>query len=258
MAALLGVETEIVHELRAHLDAAISISQMSGEEIADKWSKLQATVSVMLNRKLAEPGDDLFSTIALEHRKRNTMTEAQLTGLVLTLLTAGVLTPIAQITNGLATLLRNRDQYELLVQKPSLIPLAVEEVLRYNSTVEIDHLRVLTDDVEIAGVQLPSGSPVFTSITSANRDSAQFSAPDEFNIVRSPNPHIAFGYGPHACPAASFSRMFLVAFYSFLVGRFPDLQLATSFEDLQRRGPGLHSVEIEQLLVTWATSGDGR
>lgn len=253
MAELLGVETEVVHGIRAHLDAAISINQLDDDEIAYRWSRLEADVVGLLNRKLADPGDDLLSTIALENRCQNAMNEAQITGLVLTLLTAGVLTPIAQITNGLATLLRHRDQYERLVQDPSLIPLAVEEVLRFNSTVEIDHLRVLTDDVELAGVEMPAGSGVFTSITSANRDSERFSAPDDFNALRSPNPHIAFGYGPHACPAAPFSRMFLIAFYTALVRQFPDLRLATSFEDLRRRGPGLHSVEIEQLLITWST-----
>lgn len=100
---------------------------------------------------------------------------------------------------------------------------------------------------------LPEPRPAFTSITSANRDSDQFLDPDEFDVERNPNEHIAFGYGPHACPASAYSRMCLTTFFTSLTQRFPQLQLARPFEDLERRGKGLHSVGIKELLVTWPT-----
>lgn len=67
------------------------------------------------------------------------------------------------------------------------------------------------------------------------------------------NVNIAFGYGPHACPASAYSRMCLTTFFTSLTQRFPQLQLARPFEDLERRGKGLHSVGIKELLVTWPT-----
>lgn len=218
-----------------------------------RWSALCTMVIDILHRKLAEPGDDLLSTIAQANRQQSTMTDEQVVGMLLTVVIGGVDTPIAVITNGLASLLHHRDQYERLVEDPGRVARAVEEIVRFNPATEIEHLRVVTEDVVIAGTALSAGSPAFTSITSANRDSDQFLDPDEFDVERNPNEHIAFGYGPHACPASAYSRMCLTTFFTSLTQRFPQLQLARPFEDLERRGKGLHSVGIKELLVTWPT-----
>lgn len=253
MAKLLGVEPETVHELAAHVDAAMSVCEIGDEEVSRRWSALCTMVIDILHRKLAEPGDDLLSTIAQANRQQSTMTDEQVVGMLLTVVIGGVDTPIAVITNGLASLLHHRDQYERLVEYPGRVARAVEEIVRFNPATEIEHLRVVTEDVVIAGTALSAGSPAFTSITSANRDSDQFLDPDEFDVERNPNEHIAFGYGPHACPASAYSRMCLTTFFTSLTQRFPQLQLARPFEDLERRGKGLHSVGIKELLVTWPT-----
>lgn len=253
MAKLLGVEPETVHELAAHVDAAMSVCEIGDEEVSRRWSALCTMVIDILHRKLAEPGDDLLSTIAQANRQQSTMTDEQVVGMLLTVVIGGVDTPIAVITNGLASLLHHRDQYERLVEDPGRVARAVEEIVRFNPATEIEHLRVVTEDVVIAGTALSAGSPAFTSITSANRDSDQFLDPDEFDVERNPNEHIAFGYGPHACPASAYSRMCLTTFFTSLTQRFPQLQLARPFEDLERRGKGLHSVGIKELPVTWPT-----
>lgn len=253
MAKLLGVEPETVHELAAHVDAAMSVCEIGDEEVSRRWSALCTMVIDILHRKLAEPGDDLLSTIAQANRQQSTMTDEQVVGMLLTVVIGGVDTPIAVITNGLASLLHHRDQYERLVEDPGRVARAVEEIVRFNPATEIEHLRVVTEDVVIAGTALSAGSPAFTSITSANRDSDQFLDPDEFDVERNPNEHIAFGYGPHACPASAYSRMCLTTFFTSLTQRFSQLQLARPFEDLERRGKGLHSVGIKELLVTWPT-----
>lgn len=251
MAELLGVTTGVVAELRNHLDAAISIDEVAEDEIARRWAELSDMVGTQLEHKLANPADDLLSTIATAHRAEQAMTDSEVVGMILSLVTPGVVTPIVQITNGLATLLRHRDQYEALVRDPSLVPSAVEEILRFNAPVEVDHLRITTEDVVLDDTLIPAGSSVFPSITSADRDERRFSAPDEFNIERNPNPHIAFGHGPHACPASALARMFLTIFFGTLVERFPGLELASSFDDLARRAEGLHSVDVKELLITW-------
>ncbi|MCD2157885.1 cytochrome P450 [Rhodococcus cerastii] len=251
MAELLGVSTEVVVELRRHLDAAISISEVTDTEITRLWSELSTLVQAQLADKRAHPGDDLLSTITRTDHPGPTMTETEVIGIVLSILTPGVVTPIVQITNGLATLLHHRQQYLALVQDRTLVPAAVEEILRFNAPVEVDHLRMTTTEVTLAGTTLPAHSAVFPSITAANRDERRFEAPDEFDIHRRPNPHIAFGHGPHACPASSLARVFLTIFFDALVHRFPDLALAGDWDDLTRRAPGLHSVDVEELLLTW-------
>lgn len=258
MAELLGISAQEVAELRNHLDAAISISEVADTELVRRWTELCDSANALLARKRATPGDDLLSAIVHAHTSDDTVTDTDVVGVILSLITPGVVTPIVQITNGLATLLHHHTQYGALVHNPDLVPSAVEEILRFNAPVEVDHLRVTTTDVTIADTPLPAGSSVFPSITAANRDERQFDAPEDFDIHRAPNPHIAFGHGPHACPASALARVYLNVFFRTLVRRFPTLALATRWEDLARRAPGLHSVDVRELLVTWTERDNGR
>lgn len=260
LAELLGVEPDVLHTLRGHLVAAMSITEVWDGEITRRWSQLSTMVDELLRGKLADPGDDLLTAIAGIHHQRPVMNADQLVALVLSLVIPGVVDPIGSVTTGVMALLHHRDQYARLVEAPDLVPSGVEELLRFSAAIELDHPRVVTKSALLGGVALSAGTQVFTSITAANRDPFHFVNPDVLDVGRTPNRHLAFGHGPHRCPAMPFVRTFLTDFLTALVGRFRDLQLALPLEELRmyRRPNGSRRVCVEQLLVTWATPNGSR
>jgi cytochrome P450 PksS len=171
--------------------------------------------------------------------------------MVFLLLVAGHETTVNLIGNGLLALIQNSDQMERLQNDPSLIKPAVEELLRFGSPLETATERYAREDVTIAGVTIPRGSLVFAVIASANRDEQYFSEPDRLDITREPNPHLAFGMGPHYCLGAPLARLEGQIAISSLLRRTVRLTLAT--EKLRWR-PGLVLRGLESLPVeiAWA------
>jgi cytochrome P450 len=118
--------------------------------------------------------------------------------------------------------MQDRDQIELLRSHPELIDSAVEEILRYVSPI-ICFRRTALRDTEIRGRAIRAGERVLMLYQSANRDEGVFTEPDRFDVTRSPNPHLAFGIGPHFCLGANLARMELKVMVETLVDRFPDM-----------------------------------
>ncbi|MFI1797610.1 cytochrome P450 [Streptomyces sp. NPDC020379] len=129
------------------------------------------------------------------------------------------------IPGGLLTLLDHPAQYELFRTEPATTDTAVEEVLRYWPPV-IDFRRTATRDTELAGVRIRRGEKVVVYHASANRDESVFPDPDRFDITRTPNDHVSFGYGPHFCLGAHLARTQLRAMLRAAVDRLPGLELA--------------------------------
>ena len=111
-------------------------------------------------------------------------------------------TTASSITNGMFMLTQHPAQFDRLKADPSLVPSAVEEVLRFRSPVQLSLTRRTTDDVEIAGVTIPRGSTVVVALAGADREPGKFEDPDTFDIGRSPNKHLSFGNGGHFCLGA--------------------------------------------------------
>jgi cytochrome P450 len=124
------------------------------------------------------------------------------------------------------SLVEHPGQLARLAASPELLPLAVEEVLRYRSPVQAA-FRVTRRPVELHGQAIPAGALVLTMIGSANRDPAQFSAPDHFDVGRSPNPHVAFGHGIHFCVGAPLARLEARVALGELLARVRRLELAS-------------------------------
>jgi cytochrome P450 family 142 subfamily A polypeptide 1 len=166
------------------------------------------------------PADDLISVWAAAGMDPLTMMHE--TGLFIA---GGAETTRTAIARGLAILAEHPDQWEAAAADPALIPGLVEEVIRWVTPLNNMFRRVLSDD-HIGEQPVQEGDRVMLVYPSANRDDAVFDEPDRFDVRREPNPHLAFGFGPHFCMGASLARLELKVMFSELLRRLPDLHLA--------------------------------
>jgi cholest-4-en-3-one 26-monooxygenase len=142
------------------------------------------------------------------------------------LVVAGNETTRTVTTNGMWDLLRHPEQYRALRDDPSLIPGAVEEILRFNPAVHAFR-RTATADTEIRGVKIKEDDKIILWYPSANRDEDIFENPSQFDIRRNPNPHLSFGVGEHYCLGANLARMELQRIFEAIMTRLPELELAS-------------------------------
>jgi len=145
-------------------------------------------------------------------------------------------------------LTRNPGQLERLYRSPELMPSAIEEMLRYDGPVQ-STMRYIRQDTEIAGTTVTAGSLIFVLLAAANRDPAQFSEPEKFDIARSPNDHLAFGEGIHFCLGAPLARMEGAIAIGALLARYRRMRPAAPEAPLAYKGSfflrGLASLPLE-------------
>jgi cytochrome P450 family 142 subfamily A polypeptide 1 len=153
------------------------------------------------------------------------------------------------ISGGTAELLAHPDQVDRLTADPELLPSAVEEMLRWVSPIK-NMARVATRDVELEGASIKARQELILLYPSANRDAAVFDDPDTFDITRSPNPHLAFGFGAHFCLGNQLARLELKVMTERLLARLPDLHLTTALSALPRR-PANFISGIEEMPVAF-------
>jgi cytochrome P450 len=171
-----------------------------------------------------EPGDDLTTRLVQVEEQGSKLTNEELTANIILLFGAGHETTVNLIGNGLLALFRNPDQLALLRERPELITNAIEEFLRYDSSVQITG-RTALEDVELGGVPIAKGEAVLCALGGANRDPAVYPDPDRLDITRhNIRPH-SFGGGIHYCLGAQLARIEAEVAISTLLRRFPDLAL---------------------------------
>lgn len=181
--------------------------------------------SELATHRTAAPGDDLISVLIGAHNNDGLLTFNEAQGNALLLLVGGNETTRNVISGGLQALLADRTQWDALVSDPSLIPGAVEECLRWVTPI-VSMSRVATRDIDVRGVTIPEGYQVLMMYPSANRDETVFEDPMRFDLHRDPNPHIAFGFGPHFCLGSSLARLEIRVVLEELVKRIPTLRIA--------------------------------
>ena len=181
----------------------------------------------------AEPTDDLMSTLVHAEVDGHHLTEDQVIMDSLLLLIGGDETSRHVITGGIYQLLVEPSRWATLREDRSLIPTAVEEMLRWVSPIK-NMARTATADVELAGQRIPAGEKVMLLYPSANRDEAVFPDASTFDLRRTPNEHVAFGFGPHFCLGASLARLELRVVLEELLDRVPDLALVDHREPALR------------------------
>jgi len=191
--------------------------------------KLASGEMFMYANKLAErarkfPGDDLGTALLNAEVDGQRLSELDFNSFFLLLSIAGNETTRTVTTNGMFNLIEHPDQYRLLHDDPSLVSSAIEEMLRYNPPVHYFR-RTVTADTELRGVKLRENDKISLWYPSANRDEDVFTDADTFDIRRSPNDHLAFGFGEHYCLGANLARLELQAMFRELVRRLPDIEL---------------------------------
>lgn len=202
--------------------------------------------------KRDDPGDDFASELLAAHEADNEeLTYREVESIIYGLSFAGHEAVTNLICNALVSLLTHRDQWEELCADSSLIPNAVEEVVRFNSS-QISWRRITTKDTTLRGIDVPAGTSVFMNFASANRQADIFEKPDEFDIHRSNAAHnISFGKGIHFCLGASLAKLETQVVLEVLTERVPSLRLVqdqvlTTSPNITFRGP-------EKLMLEWDT-----
>jgi cytochrome P450 len=172
-----------------------------------------------------QKGDDLVHTLMAAEVDGIGLTEMEFDAFFLLLAVAGNETTRNLISGGMLALIENPEQRARLVADPSLVPSAVEEMLRWVTPV-MYFRRTATRDTELRGVPIKENEKVCVYYTSANRDEDVFPDSFEFDVGRTPNEHLAFGVGQHFCLGNSLARIEIRAIFEEIVRRLPDIELA--------------------------------
>ena len=188
-------------------------------------TEFAAYVRAMVDERRARPGEDLISDLIAAQDEGGRLTEDELVASVVLLLNAGHEASVNAFGNGMNALLSHPGQQDRLTSGAIAVPVAVEELLRFDAPLQLFE-RTASRDVEVAGVRLAAGDRVAALMGSANRDAAAFAEPDVFDVSRDPNPHVGFGMGVHFCLGAPLARMELSVSLAALLDRHPSLRPA--------------------------------
>ena len=230
IAEMLGVPTADRHLLRPWSADICGMYELNPSPAAQRTAvraavEFSAYLRELARARAADPRDDLISALVQVADAGDRLTEDELIGTCVLLLNAGHEATVNATGNAWWSLFRNPGELARLRADHTLIPAAVDELLRYDTPAPMFERWVLAD-VEVAGRTIPRGSEVALQFASANRDPAVFPAPDVLDLTRDPNPHVTFGLGIHYCLGAPLAR----------------IELAESFRALLRLAPGLAPV----------------
>jgi hypothetical protein len=229
IAELLGVPVEDRDRLKVWSDNAALLldGTLRDDHLAvavPNFLELVDYLKHVIEARRKEPRDDLISALVAAQDADDSLDDYEVLATCALILGAGHETTTNLIGNGMWALLRDRAAFQRLGREPGLLPSAVEELLRFDSPVQVTS-RVPLEDVEIQGVAIPKGDEVNTLIGSANRDPAQFPEPDRLVLDRPDNRHLSFGHGPHFCLGAPLARLEGEVAFGELARRFPEMRL---------------------------------
>lgn len=222
---------------RAELDAANGGTQATG-----------VYFEALFERRRREPRDDLITQLVQAEENGDRLTTAELRANVALLFAAGHETTVNLIGNGLLSLLRHPDQWQILRDDPSMIPNAIEEVLRYEAPVQAVS-RTVAEPVELSGVPLRRSEIVVSLVGAANRDPAVFENPDRLDVTRKDLKPLSFGGGIHFCLGAQLARIEAAVVFETILRRLPKLRLLEP--DAPKWRPSFTLRGLTSLPVAW-------
>jgi cytochrome P450 len=238
IAELLGIPVQDQDRFRVWSSNVVmpALTPEQRELAARHADEFIAYLDELFAQRRAEPTDDLVSALVQAEDEGDTLSENELYSMVVLLIVAGHETTVSLITNAVYALLSHPDQLAALRADPSLMPGAVEELLRFDSPVERTITRWVAADGELGGQALTRGDLVIAVVGSANRDAAQFAHADELDLHRdSSTKHVGFGRGPHYCLGAPLARLETEIALETLLRRLANLRLAIVADDLYWR-----------------------
>lgn len=189
----------------------------------------------VVEAKRADPADDLITSLINARENGDRLSDRELVSTCALMFVAGYETTASMVGNAVLALLQNPDKLAELKADPSLMPNAVDELLRYDGPVNVATLRSTATEVTIGDVTIPKGQFVLVSLISANRDGAKFPDPTRLDFTRPLGGSLAFGHGIHYCLGAPLSRVEIEVALSRLLSRFPNLSLARQPHTLRWR-----------------------
>ena len=195
--------------------------------------KLYAVLERLAAQRRAEPDDGLISALLQASEDGDSLSDDEVMAMIFLLMLAGHDTTANLIGSSVVALMEHPDQADRLRTEPALLPLAVEELLRFTTPVPCGAARTLLDEVELEGTTMPKGSKVLGMIISANRDESVFERPDDLDLGRDPNRHLTFAFGKHFCLGNQLARLEGQVAIGELVRRFPHMRLAVPRDSLR-------------------------
>lgn len=211
IAEMLGIEPQRRADFKRWSDDVVrSLNRPTDEivraEIRRSITELRAYLGQIIDQRRTDPRDDLITALVQAEEEQHILTSIEILGLTVLILAAGNETTTNLVGNAVLALLDHPDELTKVRADRASVPALVEEVLRYDSPVQVV-FRQTTQDVELEGGKLPAGATVLLLLGAANRDERKFPEPDRFAVERNPQDHVGFGYGIHYCLGAPLARL---------------------------------------------------
>lgn len=227
IAEMMGIPPEDHIKFHQWARALVQTLDLSRDEVADERASeavdaFEEYFETLFDTRRSQPTDDLLSALVAAEEAGDKLSELELHRTARLLLIAGFETTVGLISNGTWALFSHPEQMQLLQNQPNLIDMAVEELLRYDSPIQLVG-RTALEDVEYNGVIFEQGQSVNFMLGAANRDPAIFSRPHTLDVMRQPNPHLAFSSGIHYCLGAPLARLEAQIAINTLLRRMPNL-----------------------------------
>jgi cytochrome P450 len=226
IAEMLGIPMEDGRRLYDLVEIINNGNYDGGDRFGQALTQMFQYATELAARKRAEPGDDIATSLLQAEVDGQRLNDIEFNMFVLLLINAGGETTRNLVAGGILALMEHRDEWQRLIADPSLMPSAIEEMLRYVSPV-MNFVRTATKDTELRGIPVKAGQRAAMFYVSANRDETRFGDPNRFDISRAPNPHLAFGGGgAHFCLGANLARVEAAAIIPEVLSRMGGVELA--------------------------------
>jgi len=212
--------------IRPMMTTDITLSGGTMLDPKDAATTLVDYLKDLIEQRAASAHEDLVSELVLAEVDGERLTRPEMLALCILLFIAGSETTMNATSGGMLAFFDHPEEYRRLERDRSLMPTAVEEVLRFTSPTLVSMVRTATRDAELRGQTIGAGQKVTLWYGSANRDSEVFDDPDRFDIRRAPNDHLTFGFGAHFCLGAQLARLELRVIFDELLNRVPQMSLA--------------------------------
>lgn len=240
---LLGIPAADQEQFSAWAHTVVA-TDPAEDELREAREAMHGYYTALLAAKRRSPSDDLLSALITARDDAESLSEPELIAMVYLLLTAGHETTVNLIANGTLALLTHPGELARLHADPSLLPSAVEELLRYAGPLNHATERFTPEPTKIGDVTIPANKVVICATSAANHDPARFPDPGRLDLSRDATGHLAFGHGIHYCLGAPLARLEAEVAFGALLSRFPGLSLAVPVTELRWRPSSfVHGVE---------------